>query len=68
MRSNIVQWIDHRNGLCWFSGPAQPCWHCGQPTQFISIDFQAYIHPQVCADAKWAEFEQALKGKHLEEI
>lgn len=36
-----------------------PCWHCGEPTQWVELSFETPLHPGSCSDAKWREFEQA---------
>lgn len=33
-----------------------PCWHCGQPTTWVDIDFETALHPGACSEAKWDEY------------
>ncbi len=44
-----------------FKGDKQsPCWHCGELTEFIDIDFNgAPLCSTECQDAKIEEFRQA---------
>ena len=39
------------------------CWHCGQPTKWISINFQAFLCSTECADAKWHEYQVVSSRK-----
>jgi hypothetical protein len=36
-----------------------PCWHCGKDTQWIEINFQAWLCSLECNQAKWREYEWA---------
>lgn len=38
----------------------EPCWHCGDPTDQIEINFQAYLCPGACTEAKTDEFFEAV--------
>lgn len=42
--------------------PGEPCWHCGQPCPFVEFNFEAYLHPGTCTEAKWDEYFAALLG------
>lgn len=33
-----------------------PCWHCGEQTNWVDIDFQAHICSTECHEAKIAEY------------
>ena len=37
----------------------QPCWHCGEPTQWLELSFETPLHPGGCTDAKWREYDEA---------
>ncbi len=34
----------------------RPCWHCGEPTHFVEIHFEAPLCPGRCTDVKWEEY------------
>lgn len=38
-----------------------PCWHCGAETQWVEINFQAYLCSKACNDAKWDEYAKAFR-------
>lgn len=40
----------------------QPCWDCGEPTCFIEINFEAFLHPGACEARKDTEFWAALRA------
>jgi len=42
------------------------CWHCGQPTQMMDINFMAYICSEECSEAKWGEYMDASIGKNTQ--
>ena len=42
-------------------GDGGQCWHCDQPCTTIEINFEAYLHPGACEDAKWAEYWEATR-------
>lgn len=35
---------------------SKPCWHCGEPCNWIDIDFESSLHPGPCSRAKWDEY------------
>lgn len=34
------------------------CWHCGKPTVWIEINFEAPLCLGACTDAKWKEYQE----------
>ena len=44
---------------------AQDCWHCGQPTTWIDLDFQTALHPGPCSASKWDEYAWAEMFAHV---
>ena len=44
-----------------FASSESPCWHCGEMTGWIEINFEAYLCSTECVDTKWAEFISAYK-------
>ncbi len=50
-----VQGLDH---FIWVPYE-RDCWHCGQPTTWIDVDFEAALHPGRCSEAKWDEYRWA---------
>jgi hypothetical protein len=38
------------------------CWHCGESTNWIDINFQAPLCSEECFDAKWDEYFKASAG------
>ena len=45
--------------VCFKDSPPKPCWHCGEPTVFVEISFEANLCSEECVDAKWKEYEEA---------
>ena len=40
------------------------CWHCGKPTVWVEINFEAHLCLGACTDAKWREYrEEQLKDE-----
>ena len=39
------------------------CWHCGQLTYWISLSFQAHLHPVGCGPSKWEEYAYNAGGR-----
>jgi hypothetical protein len=37
-----------------------PCWHCGENTQWVELNFEAPLCYGECETAKWAEYRSAL--------
>lgn len=37
------------------------CWHCGAPTQFIEINYEAHLCSEECEQAKDEEINEACK-------
>lgn len=35
-----------------------PCWHCGMLTPWIQWDFETWLCPGECTDAKWEEYDE----------
>jgi len=48
-------------------GPRRPCWHCGQPTRFVEVAFEAPLHPGACEEAKDREYWDALAEQHRQD-
>lgn len=40
-------------------GP-RPCWHCGAPTRYVEVNFEAPLCPGACTDEKDAAYWVAL--------
>jgi len=36
-----------------------PCIHCGEPSQFVDLDFEGNFCSEECNRAKWQEYEEA---------
>ena len=51
--------LDTSNHL--YVGTAHPCWHCDEPTRWAELSFETAICPGACTDAKWREYEAALR-------
>ena len=45
--------------VCFKDSPPKPCWHCGEPTVFVEISFEAAMCSDECNVAKWKEYEEA---------
>ena len=43
----------------------EECWHCGQPTTWVDIDFEARLHPGPCSERKWDEYRWAEMAAYL---
>ncbi len=41
------------------------CWHCGHPTPWLSISFEAHICSEECGRAKWDEYLEATYVKPM---
>lgn len=41
-----------------------PCWHCGRPTQWVELNFEAHLCSEECVDAKWKEYFEACNKGH----
>lgn len=37
-----------------------PCWHCGEETQWIDGCFEAFLCSEECDRAKWNEYFKAV--------
>lgn len=59
--SPVAEW----ENFLWVPHPRE-CWHCGEPCQWIDLDFEAALHPGVCERAKWAEYFEALRRRPLD--
>ena len=35
-----------------------PCFWCGNPTRFIELHFEGFLHPVPCADEAWADYDR----------
>lgn len=57
-------WIEWTSGFTYAMAafPPEPCWHCGHPTVWVDFDFEARLCPEVCAEAKWLEYQLALRS------
>lgn len=40
------------------------CWNCSELTNFVEINFMAYLCSDECNAAKWNEFEKASRSNH----
>jgi hypothetical protein len=45
-----------------WTGEAAPCWHCGTPTRWLDLAFEAPLCPGRCSDAKAREYAAAGSG------
>ena len=46
-------------GSCLFKyGEEKPCWNCEEPTNWIDLNFGAYLCSEECERQKWSEFER----------
>lgn len=41
----------------------RPCWHCGRPSRWLELNFEAPLHPGACSDAKDVEWWTALAAQ-----
>ncbi|GJF04992.1 hypothetical protein [Pseudonocardia sp. D17] len=55
---------DRSGGRFLADQPERPCWHCGQPTRYVEINFEAPLHPGPCADQKEIEYWRATAEDH----
>jgi hypothetical protein len=39
----------------------EPCWHCGKPTHWVDLDFEAPLCFGECSRAKWREYLEACR-------
>lgn len=46
------------NGFIWVPYE-RDCWHCGEPTTWIDLDFETHLHPGRCSERKWDEYQWA---------
>jgi len=42
-------------------GKPGPCWHCGEETEWIDIDFEAHLCSDECLSAKIDEYLEAMR-------
>ena len=49
------------NGDMVKSNKQKPCWHCGELTSWVEINFMAYLCSEECYNAKWQEYIEATK-------
>lgn len=59
-----VAWL---NGFIW-TPYEKPCWHCGEPTTWVDLDFEAPLHPGRCSEAKWDEYAWADMMSRVQEF
>ncbi len=50
--------VTELDGFIWVPYESD-CWHCGQPTTWIDIDFETALHPGRCSERKWDEYRWA---------
>jgi endogenous inhibitor of DNA gyrase (YacG/DUF329 family) len=41
---------------CAYPHGPRPCWHCGRPTCWVELSFEAPLCPGPCTDVKWTEY------------
>lgn len=61
---NEHPWWEHR-GIA-VAHAIGDCWHCHRPTRFIDLDFQTFLHPGACQDAKVNEWIAATVREYTE--
>lgn len=50
-------------GSAIFKAPtAYPCWHCGELTAWVDINFEANLCSEECERAKWSEYFSATSS------
>lgn len=65
LREALLRRQCDRSGRYSLAAEPRPCWHCGQPTRFLEVNFEAPLCPGACTEAKEAEYWQALsEGYH----
>ena len=56
---DTVEYKGGENSFCLTPGY---CWHCGKPTNWIDINFIAFLCSTECSDAKWHEYSEACRN------
>lgn len=64
LRDALMRRYADRTGRFLPDQPERPCWHCGEPTTFVEINFEAPLHPGPCTDQKEVEYWQATAADH----
>lgn len=47
-------------------GKPEPCWHCGELTDWVDTSFGARLCSEECERAKWAEYWRDTYGSQTE--
>jgi hypothetical protein len=53
--------IEYKGSNLFKSPTIANCWHCGDLTYWIDINFEAHLCSEECEDAKWDEFYEDTK-------
>jgi hypothetical protein len=56
----LIERVTRARDHIWAWRPAS-CWHCGRPTHWVEINYEARLHRGRCTREKDAEFHAALR-------